>query len=230
MPDFTHLSRNLGLSICAGALVLVVMQRSEIPSPSYIYAYLYDLRPEFTDFPGNFFEVAHTLRLPRPKVSVKERTDAIYTELGAKSDIELRAISVAQRPCASGLIECRGLSEGFITRSALAEVAQRAKNKELQLRERDQKMAEASTQAAIDSAAAAARSARAAELNANASNRSSWITGLGSAFAGGMFVLAGLTYRDGRRRDQQTNANNPTTPTTTNNHTTTVTGGTNPTP
>ena len=81
-----------------------------------------------------------------------------------------------------------------MTRAALAEVTQRA-------RERDQQIAEASVRAAEKSAAAAEEAARIAERNL-------WIAGLTGAFAGGTLMLGILTWRD-RRREQQATAKRP---------------------
>lgn len=56
--------------------------------------------------------------------------------------MELRAVTAAQRPCASQLLDCQGLAETFVKNAALAEATQRAKDAEKQLKERDQQIAQ----------------------------------------------------------------------------------------
>jgi hypothetical protein len=196
--------RSFIVSIGASVLVLVFLARDELPrSGGAWYAYIYDF-----DKAGCFHCEDKNLillggRLPDPKATVKQRTDAVIAALHAKSDMELRAVTAAQRPCASQLLDCQGLAETFVKNAALAEATQRAKDAESQLKERDQQIAQSSAQAALESASAAVRNAEAAERNAAVAERNIWFTAIGGAIAGGTLVFTGLTYRENRRKNRQ---------------------------
>jgi hypothetical protein len=203
--DIAPLWRNLILSLCAGLLVLAIIARHEIPSPLVIYTYLYESGPK--GFGKDVVMFGDAIALPKPKKSIQEITDEINAELQQMPDIRLRSISVAQKPCASGLIDCRGMSEGWVTRVALAEVADRAKKLDQEI---------------------ARQNAEANRRNAEIAARNLWITGCGGAVAGGMLVFAGLTYREARRKNREEEARaataiQPTQPATTPGGTTTTT-------
>jgi hypothetical protein len=200
--DIAPLWRNLILSLCAGLLILVIISRHEIPSPLVIYTYLYESQPKgfAKGFGKDVVMFGNAITLPKPKKSIQEITDEINAELQEMPDVRLRSISMAQKPCASGLIDCRGMSEGWVTRVALAEVADRAKKLDQEI---------------------ARQNAEANRRNAEIAARNLWITGCGGAVAGGMLVFAGLTYREGRRKNREeearaTAAIQPTEPATQN--------------
>ena len=157
------------ISLCVGLIVLFAIARDEIPGPSAWYAYLYELSAPLVI--GKLGGTADVVHLPKPQLTVKQRADAILAELHAKPDMELRAISIAEKPCASGLMDCRGLAERFVKNAALAEVTQRAKDKENEI---------------------AIRNAESNQRNAETAGRNLWLVGMGSAIAAGSLVFAAL--------------------------------------
>lgn len=189
------LVRNVLISIAAAIPIFAFLARDELPTTRGAwYALIYKLNGCVRCDDPNF--VLLGAGLPRPKLTVKERTDLVIAALHAKSDMELRAIGVAQKPCASQLLDCQGLAENFVKGAALAEITQRAKDV-------DQKIAQSAAQAARESALAAVQSAEAAQRNAAIAERTIWLTAIGSAITGGGLLFAGLTYRETRRKNRQ---------------------------
>lgn len=197
--DLTHWKRNLVISVCGGLLVLFLVLRFVYPSDRNI-AYI------------------------GVHIDAKAIVAEVMGELRAMSDDEVRSIGAAERPCRSRLIECRGLSQTYITKLAAEELAKRASDKDTEFKERAQKAADTAAQAANESAFAAKRIAEANEraaqaaaesawankLSAWAAQRSAvaaewnvWVTGLGFAIAVFGFLFGVLTWWDTRRLNLQ---------------------------
>jgi hypothetical protein len=215
MPVSRQFGRNLAISICGGVIVFVTITRHELPSLGFIYSYLYELQPETH---GNLKEFGNNIHLPKLGKSVAERTDEINAELQAMPEIRLRSISIADRPCASGLIQCRGLGEGWVRRAALAERTDRAKK-------RDQETAQEAVQATKQSAEAAIKSAQAAKESADSALRSAianeeaaaatkhgvLVAGYGGGISTCVFLLSLLEFL-AKRRERQAAAATPVAP------------------
>lgn len=158
------LARQIIFSFLMSLAFFVAVAYRELPSFDVMYAYFY----EATHFEGNFV-LLDSIPFKKPKVSTIAITRAINAELHSMSDTDLRSIAHARRPCASRLINCQGMSEGWVTAVALQEEVARAK-------ERDQQIAQSSVQATKEATSVALRAAVAAENQARTAYWTYWFT------------------------------------------------------
>jgi hypothetical protein len=189
-----HLYRNFLLSLAVAVIAFVVIGDRLIPSPGLMYAYLYELQPKA---PAGLIRLGlASAGLPRPSKSVKQRTEEVNTQLRQMDDDHLRSIANAQRPCASGLINCQGLAELWVQKVAAAEYTERAKK-------RDQEIANTAAQAAKDNARAQELNAITNQKQLEIGQRNLILAAMSGAVGFGTFVLGVLTWRDRRAETAQ---------------------------
>jgi hypothetical protein len=184
--------------IVAGAVVLAAalfVTWDAIPSVEYIWA---EINQNL--IPGQV-KLSKQASYP-PARDPKEMAGDVISELRYASDDELTAIRSAKRPCYYHLVNCYGLSEAYVRALSAAEYTRRTEAKVNELKERAQKSADASAEAALKNAEAAYISAKASQSSAETAHQTLFWTAA-TAICGGLGLVAtglGFVFKKRKRK------------------------------